>query len=840
MKDLLLIFAVFIMCLSCSRKEPLADSSRSTSTNNAMPAARYTDAIASPTVSSPNYITISGSVADDTGLMVTGANITLKPLECTTFSSPEGTFIFNDVAVTNIALLPAVFHPDYGYYELHDYTLIPTNGDIIVSLVIPTPAKINGIVLFKNSRQPVTNARVWIEATSRKNRNDIGSFLKKGLIKVPASHKRTLADGTFSIAGIPSHTPFIVACTPDMYPSGHAGPFTDAESVPNWVEIIIPDEGSRIVGRFTDAENNPVTNVLAKRTVQISRNNNNFTVQTETPIHLSIDDTGDYMSELLNPGLYTVTFSSDRHLSEQRKVTLGKNSLEFLDIVFKYGRSGVAITGIVVDVETAIPVPDASITIKYGINNTGPKETMYTNTDSSGSFVIQCFNTVLASVSHPDYMQEKIYFKAYQCENCVTVSLFKSSPVYIHIRDSSGKPCSWDNLWMYTGTSGTQLSQIKKLSEGEYVTYAIPPDSKKYYVALQTRTYQKVCQSSYFTVTPGIENHVNVTIPDFGSLHCIFSAPIDVCSTHLNLRKINNTNPILPFDFYKTVADSLDVNYLEEGTYRLTCTPGICSPSSTNITITADETTFVHITVATQYIASIHGKVITPDGQPLRVGAKIKNIHSSATIPCGEFLFNYLDPQQEYDVSIDVLLITNIVLSGVKPSTNDIIIVVDNVFKLTGRLVDRSGKPLNGTVRIPGSSYFTTTALQDGEFLLSAGSGAFSLLFEIPDYNDFSTNVVVRNEDVDLGEIIISDKGRSITGTVFLPDNTPADDCQVFLYLGRNTFRGVWTDTNGRFVFKNMPDTVEFTLKALQSTNTCTSVIPARTGDIDVGEYTLE
>jgi len=197
----------------------------------------------------------------------------------------------------------------------------------------------------------------------------------------------------------------------------------------NWFAAIDGTHG-RLAGIFRDANGNPITNVTASYQKR-DRSRYTNTAPQKRKLGFTIEPDGSYLSEPILPGMYSGTFSTPEHSISTADFIIRPEDTTLLEVCF--GSCSV-ITCTVVDAETDLPVPDAVVTCSARF----PKSKgscCSSPTTPTGTFTVNSRgDSIYLSISHPDYMTEKVGI----INDPKTICLFRGGDIHLKLLDTQG------------------------------------------------------------------------------------------------------------------------------------------------------------------------------------------------------------------------------------------------------------------------------------------------------------------------------------------------------------------------------------------------------------------
>ena len=165
----------------------------------------------------------------------------------------------------------------------------------------PATASVAGRVMLKGD--PVSDVAIGLQPMSRTGFQDTSKLLRT----------RTDAEGRFRFSGLTADQYLITALAPGLIapsdtpyePQGKSLTVADGEAIENLTLEL--KRGGVIAGRITDAQNNPVVEIVVKLTKMDSSGKFNDYVTSEIAQYCRTDDLGAYRLFALPPGKYKVS-----------------------------------------------------------------------------------------------------------------------------------------------------------------------------------------------------------------------------------------------------------------------------------------------------------------------------------------------------------------------------------------------------------------------------------------------------------------------------------------------------------------------------------------------------
>ena len=643
--------------------------------------------------------TVTGTVTDATGGPIAGARIDAAQLQFNTkagravavaFSDPAGRY---KLAVGGGAILVAVSHPDYAPQTR--YVDLGASGATANFALVPGGV-IEGVVRDSQTKQPVAGAEVRAENGA------------PALELVDANERVVKADGggKFRFAGLRPGAYELFAREGARSSRAPVGVGLGVAEVQTDIVVLIGATAT-LRGKVVDESGAPVSKI----TVRASAGG-------EADPALS-DDAGAFVFEGLSPGRWVLRGTNERYISDgQAIVPLKKADID--GIVVRV-RRGLDVAGHVEPrepCEVAISKADHDDDIPH-------RDSMTTSAD--GNFHFAPFGlgkaTLVARCPNGDQGNIDVTVSADGGESVVPVTAGGS--IEGRVVDASGKPIEGV---MVTAESVTDVTTIQSgvfssgskaitSTGGAFEIHGLGAASYRFGVLESERPMKlkktvKLALSAGQHVT-GVEVVVErstgtiqgtVTGPD--------GAPISDAWVALNQTIFDQVDALHASDDHGPVRFAVENEPMEGSTLPPVLTDARGHFAMTNLLQgkyqvvvearsgklrgrAADVTTDAQITIRLASVSSLSGTVHGPRGPTDLFSVEIENV-GDGFFTDGAFAFPRLDPG---DYKIDVTSTEGTGKASVHVSPNeaasvDIPLVANGT--ISGRLVDKAGKPLSG------------------------------------------------------------------------------------------------------------------------------------------------
>ncbi len=653
----------------------------------------------------------------------------------------------------------------------------PPAASTSLVLAVLGPGSLRGRIILANGA-PVTGACVWAEQLTGAAVQDWQRQLRTPLKAAPGSVCVSDATGEFVISTVPRDAAFVVKSAPAMLPPALAGPFGGQHAVPEYVTLTIPLDGGRLTGTFTDDTGAPCTNVMIFHTKRA--HDPNWEHDERLPVMLQVDADGSYLTEMLAPNEYEFTFYAPWHLPLTRRVLIRLESDEALDLVF---HAMPILTGIVVDAKTQLPVMGAVVI------NTDNDRGDFTNceiiqtTRMDGLFTCVMQKYLCVFCFHADYESEMYQYHGAQPPSNIVIALTRETgTICVRVQTHAGAPVT---------NGGVRLDPTPPpVQDSSFFTTRLRGGSALF-ERIQTR-YAPYIASAFdlvksppIALAPGEYKEVWLTLPPMGALHLRFSAPVirggggprdewrgvyAVCHGAHGMREFYTT------EMTPTLWPARD---MLTGIYRTVVDGDCVTRWETNVEIFASATTVLDVPVLTQNVGVIEGSITTRNGLPVSGyitvdGGTFHRSFPPDMFPDGRFAIRGLDPQTAYDLFLTPAP-TNIYVRAVLPGGPPLQLVIDPMYRLTGTVKDENGTPLRARLGFLNLEWNCDGAFQ----VFPVACGRHVLIVEADGYARAFQEVDVQDGDVDVGDIILKDRGVTLRGSVTDTAGNPCSNMPV-------------------------------------------------------------
>jgi len=623
----------------------------------------------------------------------------------------------------------------------------------------------------------LTNIAVWAEYCRDAQPDVFRQASRTPLGMIPGTRTMTDAAGQFVMPWPPpaSAPPcFIVRSVVAGFQPVYAGPWAISNPPPDMIELVLDDLGARLVGRCSDNTGAAVTNVTAMRTVEIKVTPSDIGY-SQVPVALTIEADGSYTSEIVPVGEYSVTFYALGYDVRSMPCVLRDEQATVCDVVFQQLST---ITGVVADAWTLRPIAGVQIGAQgrpLGDARWAPQS------DAQGQFWVRDAQWLTLTFTHSNYAPCFFAFRNdFAAATSMVVRMAGGADVTVHVVDPQGAPMS--NIYVHLCLSqnmGTLITPTICAEAGDVTFSNVPCDGAvlRAYAGIADRP---LAWSEPFDMTARTPREVLLRLPACGALDVRLASTARYDYLQLQVSRtlrIGNQLHVGPNVDSARTASGWRKDNLPAGDYYISVQGAAILHFGTSVVVRAQETCVV--TVPCQPAAQIEGTVLDARGTKLK-----GNVDACATTPPhrtawaqlsdGSFCLAGLDPMCIYNVDIRVSS-TNVAIKNVKPGGPPLAIVLPATYRITGCVRDAHGQALAGT---------TSFGLidKDGEFSLTPFlPGSYTLIIRARGYVPVSREVQVVNADVDLGEIVLTDRGLSIRGKVCDETGASVADCHLFL-----------------------------------------------------------
>ena len=818
-------------------------------------------------------VKVYGTVYDFDGNSISGAYIAARPLNgtiwtndewrmvysCETYSGGDGYYEMPTVPKFLDRLFIRFKHNEYAMLDFTNQIFNTFGKDECVDIVLPEFLELEGQVSY-DTGEPAEGARVWVQNHTSAHAD---SFIRATEYSryLAAKNCSTITDsnGCFLIRMLDVNPYYAVKAATDMHLPSMAGIFTSDNPAPDFIHLTIQSEGSRMYGRFSDAHGSPVTNVDARYTL-VSVTSSRGAYQK---INFEVDDDGNYLSQIVNPGRYSISYNSPGYKVVSKEVSVQKDGTTLTDVVFPQTE---IINGIVINPLNSEPIPGV---VLVNVNQpSGSTAEFSPQTDGDGKFWIRPKSYNQIQFSHPDYGTATAYFSSERGDSNTIQKIYLSRKTTVAVR-VDGVPPEKDRDYTVTlqhQPSGKNDLNIgwnrnnrpfyarSSLENGTAVFTNVPIHCSPVVALLNTLDGRStLSRSEPQELIKDDTTHISLAVPAMGTLVVVLAhpyrkneysfqgTPIRYGSRDRKSRQIYSPISIhsgceigvneLIWLAVVTNAYTVSFRTLEKPVY------------SSNIVIRAGETTKIFIDFKTNAYGSIRGTTSLADSTPIdcviNVRSSGKDRVKSARSRNGDFIVKYLDPDNTYSLIATYAGIgqTNITVENVSPGDTPVAITLGSAYRISGNLVDGQGIPLSA--KVMAARYYS---VGPGNFsLFPAFPGTHRVVFDVKGYTPVVKEVTVTSSDVDLGDIVCYDKGYTLSGTVVTSEGSPAPRALVILNYGAGKgSKSTRTGPDGTFTIKNLAEDNKYTLVLRHGRERLLHPIENITSDTNLGELKLE
>ncbi|MCX7002537.1 MAG: carboxypeptidase-like regulatory domain-containing protein [bacterium] len=626
----------------------------------------------------------------------------------------------------------------------------------------------------------LTNIAVWAEYCRDAQPDAFRQASRTPIGMIQDTRVMTDAAGQFVMAWPPpqaSAPRFIVRAVAAGFQPVYAGPWAISNPPADMIELVLDDLGAHLVGRCSDSAGAAITNVTAMRMVEI-KDTPGFAGYAQMPVALHVEPDGSYTSEIVPAGEYSVTFYALGYDAQNMRCVLRDEQATVCDVVFQQLPT---ITGVVADAWTLRPIAGVQI----GAQDRPPRDARWA---AQGQFWVRNARWLTLTFTHTNYAPCFYEFKnAGTVATSIVVRMAGGADVAVHVVDPQGAAVSNINVHLCLSQNmRTAITPTVCAVAGDVIFSNVPCDGAVLR-ACAGLADRPLAWSEPFDMTARTPREILLRLPACGTLdvRLASTARYDNLEVQVSrmLRVANQLHAEANEDCART-ANGWHKDNLPTGEYYISVHGPAILSFGTSVVVRAQETCMV--TVPCQSAVQIEGTVRDLRGARLRGYVQARATappHRNAGAPLsdGAFCLVGLDPASSYDVTI-ALTSTNVLIKNVQPGGPPLAVVLPATYRITGSVRDAQGQPLTGEI----SAGFID---KDGEFSLTPFlPGSYTLVIRARGYVPVSRAVQVVNADVDLGEIVLTDRGLSIRGKVCDETGAPVADCH--LYLGEQRTQG--------------------------------------------------
>jgi len=717
--------------------------------------------------------------------------------------------------------------------------------------------QITGSVHFETGKA-ATGICVWAECFSHGDvfRVSFESYDGDGY-RVDSSITKTDEEGNFVVNFPSNNLAFLIKAVAENYMPAALGPWSCADAPVNPLNIIIKDNGGRIVGTFSTADGTPLTNVTAEYLLWEDRSG------FECKLFFEIDPDGSFISRPLPVGQQEIHFHSFGYKEQRKIVTIANETVTSLDVIFNPIAYNV-ITGIVVDATYTTPVENVQIKLVSSYNG----RTNSPVTDENGIFWIKTDQYyAFLKLSHPYYapFTKLIYFNKTPHP---IIYMSRAATVITRVYDYNGAEVT--NCEAYLASVPEKKKRRKrfqifgKKDGNKTIITNIPTHLSPYRVVVfrpPESEWDALALSKIFNLEEGEAKEVDIFLKPPAWLELEFLQKVNIKDVNIHVGRITNGDGTRYSSFGNKSFEVIDKKWwtklfpgevtgkkwqakLFPGNFSVTVDYLDDRVLRTNIVLTSFKTFYLPVIINNAYWNGvIKGEVYDTWGNPVECSAQAWQAGITDENPyksynpktaskselekrkrweqtkryrsCIDFSHKFciekLNPDELYDLNVSIRgARTNLFIKAVSPNGPPFKFIVPNMYRITGRIIARNGKPLQ--VRTwAGDREFESV----GELIfppLPAGTHKLSIMPK--DYVQIIKIVTITDDDVDLGEIIAEKNSITISGRAVDQAGKPIPTC----YIQFSSKTGaIWsfgvTDEDGKFVLEGLPPNKEMKLK---------------------------
>jgi len=824
-------------------------------------------------------IEVSGTIHHANGDPVTNGIINLRMINtylwgilwprlnpCSVTPDNKGNFILSHVPSGIDEVYARYDLPNGSITDFKDQTFSTSVGDVHLTLQLPPELIINGHVLL-SSGSALSGAWVWTEEVTGDQPDEWNTKIADKKEAVSGVAIQSDAEGKFELRLLKTIDRYVIKAFHPLYAVTWKGPYSNSISPPDPVELIIQEDGARLYGRLSDTAGKPVTNCEVQYTIykRISQNSGQG---KSNKLLLDIAEDGNYISGIVIPGTYNLLFIAPGYYNQVRKVIIQENLAEPCDVEFV---ACCVVTGTVYDAETEEPVPGVRLVNKSW--NIKEYQKFSPITDLNGKFwVLNEKSQLRLEFQHPSYAP--IIYEFSQIVNVNKASMeklisklnpklymSKNGSLRVFGQANDGTPLDGyrlraviDKTNRLPSGKNTRLgnSQWAIFTDGEalftniYVMFS--PVCVEVYGKNSSR---EMAKSEKVEIIAGEEVSVSVTLPPTGSLALKFLYPVDTDTIKIDGEMLKpskyGTFHIYMFSNYdfKCEEQYFILNDLLTNMYQIRVHDKEILFLNTNVVVSANATTEILIDNSTNALGSIRGSVTTRSGRIVQCSVHVKEQETGKRIEgevlhyTSRFTIGGLSLDRLYDLSVQFFgnSMTNMIFRNIAPNGSPIDIQLPDAYRITGNVIDSDGTPLKAIIGIKSNE-----ERGPGEFTLyPVFPGTYSICVNAKDYALVLREVTIYDSNVDLGDIILSDKGIALSGRVVTPENLPVGNVKLYINSIANQMIGsVKTDTNGYFRAKAIPRDMALAISSHHGNALCRRETDPLSSDTDIGDIVLK
>jgi len=779
-------------------------------------------------------------------------NIGLRMGACTRVTGADGTFEMANVPVDLCPMYLRVLHPAFPAQMLTNQVVRSSGEDLQMTFILAAGITLSGEVRYA-SGAPVPSASVWTEP------------VPPGVLSDAAKHTRTLpphivtagADGTFVTRPVARGERVVVKASSAGFPVAWAGPWDQGAPPPAWIVLEVNDRAGRFAGRCTDAAGCAISTVSAALVWYDTQAYYRETSRDE--IALECEEDGSYLSAPVQAGTHDVVFSSPGYASIKRRLHVRDADVALADVVFQELAS---FTGRVVDASSLQPVAGVTVSVER-VATGAPAPVCSPLTDQQGLFWVNGVEGALLVFRHSAYASQYISVNVLDLQpGLLEVRLMPCTHVRLHVYEADGTPANRligqlvgprNGDWRNGAFVWNVLNQW--VTDGTLFFSNVPMHSLPLHGTVIGPVWNtpSLGRSEDFTPQPGVITEVRIDLPPMGTLTVATRTPLD--RQRAAIRAVRSDPDAAqaskrPF-VLQWQGDAWRETRMLPGTYGVTISMHDAALVRTSAVVRAHAETHLMLDVAVK-TGVIEGVIFDYDGAPFSAEVALyqagKEAEGTSRSHHGStFRFEGLDDSQRYHLQVDQDWQesgagTTVVMLSVAPNGPPLEIRLPRLYRITGTVVDEAGRPARAFVSVGGR----WRALDSGNFTIyPAAPGEHQLTFKSPQYTPVTRVVSVRNADVDVGEIVLRDKGIQVRGRVIGPDGAPVPQAHVMVMWRESAdaltdmFSEGRTDDKGLFSIAGVSRNVELHVlvfhRYLSGHTTCAGAASA----VDAGTVTL-
>ncbi len=631
--------------------------------------------------------------------------------------------------------------------------------------------------------RPVTNELVWAEHVPEDEH--VYACKTSPFNEYPINNAYAVTDtnGEFSIAFSTNVNQFIVKTAPENYLAAAEGPWSADHPPIDRVILTVSSEGGRLTGMFADKYLKPVTNVIIGYFISEWQEKQGGSYYTRLPY--TIDKAGMYVSKMIPSGWYNFEFQAEGHPKIKNEVAIKKSVNTVLDVYFPI-LPLVTYTGFVYDVSTSNPVVNAVI---QRVNNDKTVTDIIT-TDVEGRFQVSARDATTFRITHPDYITGQVTCGPRSGWGTVkNVYLELPVNVIVYTFDYDGAPATNCEVELKEVSSMRTIECPRQREENITEFSRVPAGTKEIFAIVKRKGERLSGISGQWRLLPHETKEINLTLLPPSQVFLNLSLPVKQSKFEATIA--GRGKPYGVWDMFKAYNDNRWYVHVPTGSYTVILDaqdstvrfgPSSSKTYTTNIVTTTRETVEIDIEVHTNECKRgiIEGEIINENGMPNRctVYAMISGTNSmpkriySEIADLNIFRITDLNPNEVYDVYVNIMFLSNVIIRGVKPDGPPIKITGLELYRVTGSVVDEKGLPLEITTWI-----WNQARISLGEIMVRPlPAGTYDLEISVNCYAGIAKQITIKDRDIDLG-VMIAKKGITISGRVVDAEGAFPKEC---------------------------------------------------------------